>query len=140
MNRRDFIKTGALGAAAALGGCTSGACGPKACRSGAKPKFHIAMAGYTYNKFKIDETLKALERYDVHHLCVKSFHLPFDSTPAQIAEFRRKCSDHGVTPYGAGPIMMSKEDEVKRYFDYTAALGAGADAARIVPVFLIFLD
>ena len=126
MNRRDFLAAGAgVLASAAMSGCRSGACGgAKAC-CGAKPKFHIAMAGYTYNKFKIDETLDALERYDVHYLCVKSFHLPFDSTPAQIAEFRRKCSDHGVTPYGTGPISMSKEDDVKRYFDYTAALGAG---------------
>ena len=131
MNRRDFIKTGMFGAAAAaMAGCQStGPCGPKqgccpgkAC--GGKVKYHVAMAGYTYNKFKIDETLDALEKYDVHYLCVKSFHLPFDSTPAQIAEFKRKCADHGVTPYGTGPITFSSEDEIKKRFDYTAAIGA----------------
>ena len=88
-------------------------------------KFHLAMAGYTYNKFSIDHTLKELEKFDVHYLCVKNFHLPFDATAAQIAEFKRKCADHGVTPYGAGPISMTTPDEAKKFFDYTAALGCG---------------
>ena len=88
-------------------------------------KFHLAMAGYTYNKFSIDQTLDDLERFDVHYLCVKNFHLPFDSTPAQMAEFKRKCADHGVTPYGVGPIYMATPDEAKKYFDYAAALGVG---------------
>ena len=88
-------------------------------------KFHLAMAGYTYNKFSIDHTLKELEKFDVHYLCVKNFHLPFDATAAQIAEFKRKCADHGVTPYGAGPISMTTPDEAKKFFDYTAALGVG---------------
>ena len=129
MNRRNFLTTGMLGAAAAaMAGCQSSACGGNACA--AKPchgkvKYHIAMAGYTYNKFKLDETLDALEKYDVHYLCVKSFHLPFDATPGQIAEFKRKCADHGVTPYGTGPISISSEDEMKKRFDYTAAIGSG---------------
>ena len=88
-------------------------------------KFKLAMAGYTYCRFGIDKTLADMEKYDVHYLCVKNFHLPFDATPAQIAEFKRKCSDHGVTPYGAGPISMSTPDEAKKYFDYAAAIGVG---------------
>ncbi len=88
-----------------------------------KAKFNLAMAGYTYNKFSVDQTLDDLERLDIHYLCVKNFHLPFDSTAAQVAEFRRKCSDHGVTPYGVGPIYMTTSDAAKRYFDYAASLG-----------------
>jgi sugar phosphate isomerase/epimerase len=82
------------------------------------------MAGYTYNKFKLDQTLDDLEKYDVHYLCVKNFHLPFNATAAQIAEFKRKCADHGVTPYGTGPISIDNADDMKRRFDYTAAIGA----------------
>lgn len=88
-------------------------------------KFNLAMAGYTYNKFSVDQTLDALEKLDVHYLCVKNFHLPFDSTAAQIAEFKRKCADHGVTPYGVGPISMYTPEAAKKYFDYAAALGVG---------------
>ena len=38
--------------------------------------FRLGMAGYTYHKFKLDETLAALKSFDVHDLCVKDFHLP----------------------------------------------------------------
>ena len=122
MNRREFLTTGALGAALAMSGCAAPACGARARRG--KPRYHVAMAGYTYNKFTIDETLADLEKYDVHYLCVKNFHLPFNATSTQIAEFKRKCADHGVTPYGAGPISIDNVDDMKRRFDYTAALGA----------------
>ena len=88
-------------------------------------KFNLAMAGYTYNRFTIDQTLADLEKLDLHYLCVKNFHLPFDSTPAQIAEFKKKCADRGVTPYGVGPIGMTTPDDAKKYFDYAAALGVG---------------
>ena len=129
MNRRNFLTTGMLGAAAAaMASCQSSACGGNACAAKSchgKVKYHIAMAGYTYNKFKLDETLDALEKYDVHYLCVKSFHLPFDATPGQIAEFKRKWADQVVTPYGTGPISISSEDEMKKRFDYTAAIGSG---------------
>ena len=124
MNRREFLKTGALGTVlATMAGCAAPACGARTCR-GAKPRYHVAMAGYTYNKFKLDQTLADLEKYDVHYLCVKNFHLPFTATAAQIAEFRRKCADHGVTPYGTGPISIDNADDMKRRFDYTAAIGA----------------
>ena len=112
MNRREFI----LGSAAtALAGCR--------CPFGGGSKFKLAMAGYTLNKFKTDEALKFCEDHDFRYLCVKNHHLPFDATAAQIAEFRRKCADHGVTPYGVGPIYMCTPDEAKNYFDYAAALG-----------------
>ena len=124
MNRREFIKTGALGAAVAtMAGCAAPACGARTCR-GAKVRYHVAMAGYAYNKVKLDQTLDDLEKYDVHYLCVKNFHLPFNATAAQIAEFKRKCADHGVTPYGTGPISIDNADDMKRRFDYTAAIGA----------------
>lgn len=111
MNRREFLSgAGAL----ALTGCRGLAGGSS---------IKLAMAGYTLNKFKTDAALDFCERHGFRYLCVKNFHLPFDATASEIAEFRRKCTDHGVTPYGVGPITMCAPDEAKRYFDYAAALG-----------------
>ena len=112
MTRREFL--GGAGATALAG------CGCPFCDG---PKIKLAMAGYTLNGFKTDAALKFCEDHGFRYLCVKSFHLPFESTAAQIAEFRRKCDDHGVTPYGVGPIAMYTPEEAKRYFDYAAALG-----------------
>ena len=89
----------------------------------ARLSFRLGMAGYTYHKFTLDQTLEAMEKLDLHDLCVKDFHLPLTATRAEIAAFRKKCADHGVTPYGVGPIYMRTEDEAKRAFDYAAALG-----------------
>lgn len=81
------------------------------------------MAGYTLNSFKTEAALEFCERHGFRYLCVKDFHLSLDSTPAQMTSFRRKCADHGVTPYGVGPIAMFRADEARKYFDYAAALG-----------------
>ena len=114
MTRREFI----CGAgASALAGCE---CPFRGCGGS---KIRLAMAGHTLNRFKTDEALRFCEDHGFRYLCVKDFHLPFDSATARIAEFRRKCADHGVTPYGVGPIKMYTEDSAKKSFDYAAALG-----------------
>lgn len=43
-------------------------------------KFKVGMAGYTFVNFDLDKTLQTLEKCDVHYLCIKDFHLPFNST------------------------------------------------------------
>lgn len=114
MNRREFI--GALGMGAIASGCRMPACGRQS-------KFHLAMAGYTLHKFNVDEALDFCEKHGFGYLCIKDFHLPFDSTPAQISAFRGKCADHGVIPYAVGPIAFNDGEDPRRYFDYAATLG-----------------
>ena len=121
MTRRSFLAVGSLALAASCRVGFAQAAGSPPARG--KVRFRLGMAGYTYHKFSLDETLAALERFGVHDLCVKDFHLPLTATAAEIAAFRKKCADRGVTPYGVGPIYMSTEDEAKRAFDYAAALG-----------------
>lgn len=86
-------------------------------------RFRLGMAGYTYVRLNIDKTLASMEQADVHYLCVKDYHLPLNAKQAEIAAFRRKCADHGVTPHGVGVIYIGSEDEAKRSFDYAAELG-----------------
>jgi sugar phosphate isomerase/epimerase len=81
------------------------------------------MAGYTFVNFDLDTTLKTLERLDIHYLCIKDFHLPFDSTDAQIKAFHEKCAAHQVTGYAVGPIYMKSKEEVDRGFEYTKRVG-----------------
>src|SRR4029079_11341457 len=66
----------------------------------------LGMAGYTFNKFKIDQALEMLKKVDVHYLCIKDFHWPLDSTEEQIAAFHVRCKRSNVTGYGVGPIYM----------------------------------
>ena len=115
MTRREFLVSGAMGMLAASG------CRLLNGRSGTGPK--LGLAGWTLNSFKTDEALAICEKYGYHGLCVKDFHLPYDATSAEISEFRRKCADHGVTPYGVGPIEIRSAESTRRRFDYAAALG-----------------
>ena len=69
-------------------------------------KFKVGMAGYTFVNFDLDKTLQTLEKCDVHYLCIKDFHLPFNSTDQQIADFHEKLKSKGVTGYAVGPIYM----------------------------------
>ena len=85
--------------------------------------FRLGMAGYTFVKFDLDKTLETLEKTKVHYLCIKDFHLPFNSTDAEIADFHAKLKSKGVTGYGVGPIYMKTKEEVDRAFDYARRVG-----------------
>lgn len=119
MTRREFLAAGA--GALALAGCSttrgSAAGLPR------KPKFNLGMAGYTYKNYKTDAMLADMEKLGVHALCVKAFHLPFEATDAEIAEFRAKCAAHKVTPYALGPVDMYCDADAERAFAFAKRLG-----------------
>ncbi len=83
----------------------------------------LGLAGYTFNKFKLEPTLEMLKQVNVHYLCIKDFHLPLKSTDAEIAAFHAKCKSFGVTGYGVGPIYMGSEEEVSAAFAYAQRVG-----------------
>ena len=85
--------------------------------------FQIGIAGWSFVKFKLEPSLDMMERVDVKNLCIKSFHLPLDSTPEQIAAFLDKLKAKGITGYGVGPIYMKTEKDVDNAFDYAKRVG-----------------
>lgn len=99
-------------------------------RPGPKPvpetgeKFKVGMAGYSFAKINdLDKSLSIMQRADVHYLCIKDFHLPFKSTPAEIAAFHAKLKEKGVTGYAVGPIYMKTEAEIDSAFAYAKRVG-----------------
>lgn len=86
-------------------------------------KIKVGMAGYTFVNFDLDKTLQTLEKCDVHYLCIKDFHLPFNSTDQQIADFHEKLKSKGVTGYAVGPIYMKTEQEIDNAFEYAKRVG-----------------
>lgn len=85
--------------------------------------FKIAMAGFTFVKFKLEPALDMIERVDVHYLCIKNFHLPYDCTDEQIVGFHNKLKAKGVTGYAVGPISMKTEAEADQAFEYCKRVG-----------------
>ena len=95
---------------------------PKA--SARNQELKLGVAGYSYRKFSIDETLAYLQSIDVHYLSVKDFWLPLDSTAGQMAAFKEKCASYGVDGYILGPIYMRSREDVDRTFAYVQRYGA----------------
>ncbi len=87
-------------------------------------RYKIGVAGYTYRKFSIDQTLEQLRSLGIKYLSVKDFWLPLDATAEEIAAFREKCAAYGVDPYILGPIYMSTTEQVEKAFAYAQRYGA----------------
>lgn len=148
--RRSFLKQTGFGLAAAasasaLFSCTARAQQAAAATDNPADTFRVGIAGYTFNKFKLDkeaalaealkknpqatlkdlpdQTLEMLKQVGVHYLCIKDFHLPLKSTDQEIAAFHAKCKSFGVTGYGVGPIYMGSEEEVNNAFAYAKRVG-----------------
>ena len=126
-SRRQFLRksgTGLLAISAAPLFYRGEASGKQpAAPAGMNDQFKLAVAGWTFNKFKLDPSLDMMERVDLHYLCIKNFHLPLDSTPEEIAAFHAKLKSKGVTGYGVGPISMKNEAEADQAFEYCKRVG-----------------
>ena len=128
ISRRSFFRDTGVAVAVAAAGRTLSAVAadsaPVAAPAGnPKDTFRLGIAGYTFNKFKLDQTLEMVQKVDVHYLCIKDFHLPLTATEEEIAAFHAKCNSFAVTGYGVGPIYMGSEEEVNNAFAYAKRVG-----------------
>jgi inosose dehydratase len=126
-SRRQFIESAGIGFVA-LGVSSSLPSGnlpgtESYSESGKEDLFKLAIAGWTFNKYKLEPSLDMMARVDVNYLCIKNFHLPLDSTPEQIAVFHEKLKAKGVTGYAVGPISMKSEAEADQAFEYCKRVG-----------------
>ena len=127
-NRRQFLKRSFLGGGALLLGAQASIQASTlqeiSTKKAAKSNpFKFGIAGYTFVHFDLDATLKLMQRLDMKYLCIKNFHLPYESTDEQIKAFHDKCAAHGVTGYGVGPIYMKTKKEVDDAFVYAKRVG-----------------
>ncbi len=126
-SRRQFFKKAgagilALGAVPALK--TSEVFASETTFEPKKPElFKLGVAGWTFWKMKLEPALDEMEKAGAHYLCIKSFHLPYDSTPEQIAEFKAKLAAKGVTGLAVGPVNMKSEAETDQMFEYAKRVG-----------------
>ena len=86
-------------------------------------KFKLGMAGYSFLRFDLDKTLDQMQKMDMNYLCIKDFHLPLNSTDAQIKDFLAKLAAKDITGYAVGPIYMKSKAEVDQAFAYAKKVG-----------------
>jgi sugar phosphate isomerase/epimerase len=122
LNRRNFIKTTGAGLLAArMPAILSGA--PAVNPDAKKDLFRLAIAGYTFAKINLDDSLAMMKRVGVNLLGVKDFHLPLNSTKEVIDQTLAKMKSFDVQPYGVGPIYMKSEAAVDQAFAYAKLVG-----------------
>ncbi|NQT03951.1 MAG: sugar phosphate isomerase/epimerase [Planctomycetes bacterium] len=140
--RRQFIKIASIGAAASLAGASSslGQVRGSAARQAGKQRFKLGLASYTLRKFNLDDTLAMTKRVGLKYVCFKDFHLPMDSTPAQIRAVAAKVKEAGLILYGGGVIYMRNQDQVHQAFDYAKAAGMKVIVGVPIPELLPLVD
>ncbi|WP_026631501.1 sugar phosphate isomerase/epimerase family protein [Dyadobacter alkalitolerans] len=120
--RRAFVKKGVAGLV--TGGVLSQTAFANDLAFDRKPDtFKLAMAGFSFVNFKLDESLEMMKRTDVHYLCIKDFHLPYKSTAEEIAAFHEKLKQADVTGYAVGPIYTKTPQDIDNAFDYAKRVG-----------------
>jgi sugar phosphate isomerase/epimerase len=128
-SRREFLGTMAVGTAAAgaaslsLPGCApTPEDGVHEQPSGA---LKLGVASYSLRELSRQDAIAAVQVLQTPYVCIKSMHLPIESTPEELAEGRRTFEDAGLTIVGGGVItLQTDEDEhVRRHFEYARAAG-----------------
>lgn len=85
--------------------------------------FKIGIAGFTFHKKNIDQTIAAMKELDIHSLCVKDFHLKLDCTQEEADAFKAKLAEAGIVPVGVGPIYADTEEYARKGFEQAKKLG-----------------
>lgn len=129
VGRRGFFGT----AAAAAGLISMPSSSAAAAPGGKKPQFHLSVASYSLRNFDRAVAIRMVKDLGVSYICLKSVHMPYDASPAQLAEYRKEIEGAGLTIVGGGTVSMQKEDEkdLRSYFEY--AKNAGMPMMVIAP-------
>ncbi len=126
-SRRAFFKTAGLAAASlALGRSTAAATAPIPDGTAAPGvPFRIGVASYSLRELDVDGVIDAMHALQTPWLCLKSFHLPYELSPTELAAARARYEAAGLTIVGGGNIALRKDDDddIRKYFDYAKAAG-----------------
>lgn len=123
-SRRGFLKATALGIAGAgltnaTVGCTSAR--PRHTTGGIK----LGVATYSLRELTRAEAIAAVNALGTPYVSVKSFHLPYESSPEELAAARREFEESGLEIVGGGVITLQRDDEedIRSHFEYARTCG-----------------
>jgi sugar phosphate isomerase/epimerase len=130
--RRTFLKLAALGAAGiALTDCNTANAIPGAARRAdavATPDdlgVKLGVASYSLRNFPRAQAIQMTKALGTRFINLKSVHLPYDASPAEIAAARQEIETAGLEIVGGGTITFETDTDegVRKYFDYAKAAG-----------------
>jgi len=93
----------------------------------------LGVASYSLRELPRDQAIEAIQEIDAEYVNIKSFHLPYESTPEELAAGRRVFEAAGLKIVGGGTITLQtdEDDDIRTYFEY--AKGSGMPLMVIAP-------
>jgi inosose dehydratase len=123
-SRRQFVKIAGTGLLAAGVNSVYGSSPVEFVQKGKKSDtFIIGMAGYTFKEFTVEQIIEMMKRIDVTYLSLKDFHMPMNSTQAQITAVLDKFKAAGINVYTVGVVYMKTQEAVDQAFAYAKMAG-----------------
>ncbi len=144
--RRSFLKFAALGAASAAFtkesyGLEAPLTPARTAGSYSKAKevgVKLGVASYSLRNFPRAKAIEMTKALGTPYVNLKSVHLSYESSPAEMAAARREIEAAGLQIVGGGTITFEKDidEDVQRYFDYAKAAGMPVMVSTCNPAFL----
>jgi sugar phosphate isomerase/epimerase len=123
-SRRDFLKVAAAGAAGlSIPVSLTGFAGRS--HGTAPAGLKLGVASYSLRELSRADAIAAVLALRAKYVNIKSFHLPYESTPEEMAAGRRAFEDAGLEIVGGGVITLQQDDDddIRTYFEYAKAAG-----------------
>ncbi|PSL46517.1 sugar phosphate isomerase/epimerase [Chitinophaga niastensis] len=121
-SRRNFLLQTALGMAATTVSPFVAAAATGKSNIDKKP-LQVGIAGYTFAKFDVDQSIAIMNRVNIKYISLKDIHLSLDSSPEKIQEVLSKYKAAGIEVYAVGVIYMKSKKAVDDAFDYAKRVG-----------------
>jgi sugar phosphate isomerase/epimerase len=103
--------------------------------------FQLGIASYTFRKFSLADTIKALQRLNLRYISIKDFHLSLNSTREERQAAAQQLKAAGITPLSCGNItMQNDEKDIRRAFDYAKDCGIPTIVCSPHPLSMPVLD
>lgn len=83
----------------------------------------IGMAGYSFAKFSLDQSITMMKRIGLTNLSLKEIHLPLNSTDEQISAAMNKFKAADMNVYTVGVVYMKTKQAVDTAFSYAKKCG-----------------
>ncbi len=87
--------------------------------------FKLGVCSYSLREFHRKLAISMMKQLGVSNVSVKEFHLPYNSTPEEIAKAKDEFKKAGLTIVSGGNIDLKDENPsvLRRYFEYARACG-----------------
>jgi sugar phosphate isomerase/epimerase len=131
VSRRDFLGAAAVGAVAAIAGCSTAQAIPIAHAGNGPlakpddPALKLGIASYSLRSFSRQQAIEMTKSLGVRYINFKSVHLAYDASPEEFAKARAELVAAGLKLVGGGMITFETDSDegVRKYFDYAKAAG-----------------